>query len=321
MMDERQQLAWRVPRAGYRWILATPLPDPVLGSQPGVPQAPQPALVPVQADQAALTGSEPSEWDPALFHAFAELKPDEEEILKFANRHGDLIGSMKLQPAEGADSGSGSPLYGTPLLTWQFEIASMQRLVGLWQLLQQEDRERLALHIQWRKDREGGLSVHFDSHPAGKGGPSLGLKRTKAVIASGDTHPGLLETFEVGDPVVPGWSYLQEKIDAHLSHAYEAGEVAADMAWDPRRKRPALRFAALTLRSAVWLQFADAVSSDRTFSRCRECGRWFEVAPDAARTHRRFCSNKCRSKAYRERQDRARQLFTAGKTFEEIAEE
>jgi hypothetical protein len=35
----------------------------------------------------------------------------------------------------------------------------------------QEDREQLARHIQWSKDRKGRLSVYFDRRPAGKGGP------------------------------------------------------------------------------------------------------------------------------------------------------
>jgi hypothetical protein len=71
----------------------------------------------------------------------------------------------------------------------------------------------------------------------------------------------------------------------------------------------------------VWLQFATVVSENLVYGRCPECGTWFEVAPNAARSSRRFCSTGCRSKAYRERQDRARQLHTAGKTFEEIAAE
>jgi hypothetical protein len=91
--------------------------------------------------------------------------------------------------------------------------------------------------------------------------------------------------------------------------------------WDRQRQRPALCLEAPTLLSAVYFQLADAISNDRTFSRCLQCGKWFAVAPDAARSHRRFCSNGCRSKAYRGRQDRARQLFTAGKGFEEIAHE
>jgi hypothetical protein len=41
-----------------------------------------------------------------------------------------------------------------------------------------------------------------------------------------------------------------------------------------------------------------------------------------ARSHRRFCSNACKTKAHRNKQDRARQLFTVkNMTFEEIAGE
>jgi hypothetical protein len=125
--------------------------------------------------------------------------------------------------------------------------------------------------------------------------------------------------FEADDPVSPAWAYLQQDLDLHLHHT--AAEIATVAAWDPKRGRPALRFEAPTLLAAVWLQLADAVSNDRTFGRCRECGKLFEVAPDAARTHRRFCSNGCRSRSYRERQERARQLHAAKKSFEEIAEE
>src|SRR5262245_28035492 len=115
-MDERLEFGWLVPRAGYRWALATRLPDPALGPLPDVPRGPQPALVPVKAPQAtALTEYRPPEWDPALFHAFAELKPGKEEILEFANRHGNLTHGMELQPAGGADAVTGSPMYGTLL--------------------------------------------------------------------------------------------------------------------------------------------------------------------------------------------------------------
>jgi hypothetical protein len=207
------------------------------------------------------------------------------------------------------------------LVTWLHQLNDMQRLVALWDLLRNEDRERLAPHIQWRKDGKKGLSVRFDSHPgSGKGdGPALGFHRRRALVASRDTWPELLERCEVNDPILPAWAYLQAELDEHLHHT--ADQMAAEAAWDPKRGRPALRFLAPTVLGAVWSQFADAVSNDRTFSRCRECGKWFEVAPEVARAHRRFCSNSCRSKAYRERQERARRLYTSGKSFEAIAEE
>lgn len=76
-----------------------------------------------------------------------------------------------------------------------------------------------------------------------------------------------------------------------------------------------------TLLAAIWLQFALAVSGNRAYQNCKECGRWFEVSPEKARKSKLFCSQACRSKAYRERQSLARQMHQAGKTFEAIAQE
>jgi hypothetical protein len=165
------------------------------------------------------------------------------------------------------------------------------------------------------------LWARFDSHAgAGRGeGSALGFRRSKSVIASPTWRPELLAAFRPDDPLLPAWAFLQQDLERHLFNAKV--EFSAAMPWDTKRQRPALRLEALTLLSAVYFQLADAVSNDRTFSRCRQCGRWFAVAPEAARSHRRFCSDGCRSKAYRGRQDRARQLFMAKKTFEEIAAE
>ena len=130
----------------------------------------------------------------------------------------------------------------------------------------------------------------------------------------------MLARFEVEDPILPGWLYLDQDINLHLGRY--AAQVPTATAWDPDRQRPTLQLVAPTLLAAVWLQLADAVSNDRTFNRCRTCGKWFEVAPEVARSHRRFCSNACKTKAHRNKQDRARQLFTVEKmTFEEIADE
>jgi hypothetical protein len=310
MTEERLQFDWRVASKGYRWISAA--------SQGSPAKSPRQALVPVEPESAAESTAPSLPPEPALFRAFAEVMPDKEHILAFANRHGDLGTGGEFIPTKRADSPSGSPLQGTLLTVWQNQIADMQRLTGLWDLLQNEDRERLALYVRWKQAKDG-MAVVFDSHPtAGKGTPPLGFHRARAVIASSDTRPELLETFPVDDPVLPGWVYLQREIDLHLHHV--ADEIPTRMVWNGKRNRPALGLVAPTLLAAVWLQFADAVSNDRTYSRCRECGKWFEVAPDAARTHRRFCSNGCRSKAYRQRQDRSRQLHAAGKPFEEIAQ-
>jgi hypothetical protein len=222
--------------------------------------------------------------------------------------------------ADSTGAAGGQQLRGVPLDSWRFHVGNMLCLVTLWDLLQARDRERLAPHIVW-KDGKDGVSVHFDSHPAaGKADtPALGFKRARAVIASREKQPELLERFTPGDPVLPGWVYLCQAIDGYL---FDAGvAVNPEMTWDPARERPTLRHVAPTLLTAVLYQLADAVDNGRVFARCLHCGKPFLVAPEAARTHRRFCSTSCRLKAYRARMDLARRMHAGGKTFEEIAEE
>jgi hypothetical protein len=191
----------------------------------------------------------------------------------------------------------------------------MKRLTGLWDLILREDEEALARHIRWEEAPPGGPCVRFDSHP----GPISGGARISEVIASAASDPGLLQEFRAGDVVQPAKAYLQAQLDRNLRGA--AGPVGVGMRWDSRRGHPALSYRCPTLLSAVWLQFATAVNENVGHGRCRECGTWFVVAPNAARSSRMFCSTGCRSKAYRERQERARQLHAAKKSFAAIAAE
>jgi hypothetical protein len=232
---------------------------------------------------------------------FADLQPDQEEILAFANRWGDLGGE--------------APGGGTPLSVWRHQIADTRHLLTLWDLLRVEDREQLASRLDRRRGDGDDLEVCFDGRPVDHEG-TLSRPRPDA----GDPKAERRAEIKADDLIPVGWHYLQEDIGFRLNHV--AGEVPTGMVWDAERQRPILQLEAPTLLAAVWLQFAEAVTYDRTFNRCRTCGRWFEVAPDLVRAHRRFCSNACRFKAYRGRQDRARQLFTVeNMTFEEIAQE
>jgi hypothetical protein len=280
----------------------------------------QPALVPNAAgpDAGGAEGT-PPKWDPALFRIFADVAPNKESVLAFAKRYGDLGTSMPLQPAKKATATAPATVQGTLLTTWQHQIADMRRLTALWDLLQREDVAVLQRYIHWHLDKRGALSVHFDSHPAGDTEQVLGFHRARATIASQEVNPELLVSLVPDEFTLPGWAYIQQEVGSRLAHV--AGGLAPEVVWDPRSRRPVVRWWAQTLSAALWLQLADAVSLGRTFSRCRECGRWLEVAPDAARSHRRFCSNSCRSKAYRQRQDRARQLHAEHKGIEEIASE
>ena len=59
-----------------------------------------------------------------------------------------------------------------------------------------------------------------------------------------------------------------------------------------------------TLLSAMWLQLALAVEGLVNFGRCQQCKALIEVAPGSNRPDRKYCSDACRMRAYRERKKR-----------------
>jgi hypothetical protein len=76
-----------------------------------------------------------------------------------------------------------------------------------------------------------------------------------------------------------------------------------------------------SLAGALWLQFAHSLAAGRRYRICNECGEWFEIPLRGARISREYCTNACRSKAYRKRQGRARALAAQGKAPKDIARE
>jgi hypothetical protein len=76
-----------------------------------------------------------------------------------------------------------------------------------------------------------------------------------------------------------------------------------------------------SLLGALWIQFALAVAGNKKYRACATCRQWFELSPQIARTSKLFCSEACRSQAYRNRKEKAHLLAAEGKTFKQIAEE
>ncbi len=64
---------------------------------------------------------------------------------------------------------------------------------------------------------------------------------------------------------------------------------------------PTLSMLPPDLETALWLQFAVAVTHAPRIRRCEECPTWFEVTPGKGRPEKRFCSNACSMRAYRKR--------------------
>jgi hypothetical protein len=314
MSATRFDLVWSVPKDGFRWVLASAVREGVRHTGRALVAAPSSAAEEEQ-------GPPPADPQPVLFRLLADVPPGEEGVLAFANRYGNLFGGEDLSPARRAPTGKGFSTPGVFLDSWLRHIDNLRSLIALWDLIQKGDEEGLAPHIQWRSGQPEGPAVVFVKSPGADidGADPLDDDPAEWLVASGVSRQELLESFQPGDVVQPAKAYFQQRLDDLLFHV--ADPVKVGMSWDPVRGQPVIAYQCPTLMSAVWLQFATVVSENLTFVRCRECDNWFEVAPNAARASRRFCSDGCRSKAYRKRQDVARQMHAAGKGFEEIAGE
>jgi hypothetical protein len=102
------------------------------------------------------------------------------------------------------------------------------------------------------------------------------------------------------------------------------GELCLSAAFEfsvrPRRKA-ALHFVPRTLGGAMWLQLAQAIAGNKNYRACEACGRYFELSLEGARTSRHYCSDACRSKAYRRRKRQGLQLHVQGKSLQEMEDE
>ncbi len=133
-----------------------------------------------------------------------------------------------------------------------------------------------------------------------------------------------LQTINSDGSIEKRWEMLQRMVSRNIRRM----QYTPMLLWErtPRRQ-PRLRFRSVpkTLLAALWVQFAMAVEGDRQYHQCDQCGLWFEVAGERRvganekREGAKFCSNACRFRAYRHRQNEARELHAEGKSLKEVA--
>jgi hypothetical protein len=317
---------WDVAQDGYRWLPARP------GGRRGR-AAPEPFLVEVRLVHAAparFRRYDPLTTRTGLFRDFADVWRSKAGVLKFADEHGPLGVAVPVRPAEGTPAVAAT-LIGEPLAAWARQITAMRRAVDLWDLYQKGDGESLAWYIRWTKDSTGGDRVSFQGGPVADergqahpdeegddGGEEIPVEHYEITgeIASPQSNAEWLAQFKPGDVFLPALVQIQRQVNEHLQ---ALGPPA--LTYDVVQDRLVLRQVPRSLLQAMWLQFAEAVSGGKKHHQCRGCLRWFEITPRGMRSTRFHCSDACRVRAHRRRQDLARRLRAEGNSWSEIARE
>jgi hypothetical protein len=274
----------------------------------------------------------PAKWyaplrdKPALFRTFADTPVTMEGVLEFANRYG-MLGGVHADPQrqEGQSGFIGAVVFES-ITAWAQQILLMRQAVALADIAAAGDSETLRNLFFWDTD-----ALIYNPWPSWFL-PDWRTRKTENVPDGAEW----LKTagLDVANPVVvmrESWNrnYFRQLTVDPVGAAVLAvgiivnnelrGAVSPRLAVDLKTGKQTLRYLPENLISALWFQIADAVSMAKRFQRCKWCQEWFEIPLRGARISRVYCSNSCRTRAYRERVGVAKRLREQGKSVKEIA--
>jgi hypothetical protein len=272
---------------------------------------------------------QPLPQDNGLFLELAEVSPTTEAIEQFSQRF-EFYGPNVEWFAQVLDTVTGLPSCESipckpslpPVEQLKEEILAMKECVRLWQMVQANDTQKMAQYIRWQVDFEGKPFVVYVTEPVlwFEPNPAPGqtyfpvVWQTK-VIASHSDNRWMLSQMTPDDLKGPAFFYLQKVITQHLM-----GRVTTRLLKGPGEKVGTLATIPTDILGGIWLQFAAAISGNKTFEKCRQCQLWFDLSSGkGARKDRQYCSASCKVKAYRERIGEARRLYLGGEDVKEIA--
>jgi hypothetical protein len=232
-----------------------------------------------------------------LFLVFAGTELTRHAVLAFARKYG-LLGI--------SDAYRGT-LYrervGEHLRDWRKEMGFMRLGVALWEMVEARDTAALGREFRW------GSSKRFRV---------LGRPVTGWLFRDGDMPIFPFDaTFSPDDILSPARWVINRLATVHL------GNLSVFLGWNERERRTVLRIMPVDLLSAMWLQFARAVTGEATYRRCKVCGTWMTVSKDddGVRADREFCSGACKQKDHRTRVNEAKRRRAEGQTVPQIAKQ
>jgi hypothetical protein len=340
------EFLWGVPECGYRWTEAAICPTNTAEPKFDPPQ--QPVLI-----ENVGAGTQfperfyaPLREHPALFRTFAATPLTAAGILSFANEYGRLgvkviaeermprPAAPRTRPSTRVSDWDKQALenqilsktlrpwqfYAERLDEWRKQILAMRVTLEIWEMSQAPDPAGLSRYFQRETRSDLGRAVIFNprwdlqqERPQAARDLPLGVR----VVASETIYSELQGLLLSDDLVLPARLFVNQQIGNELD-----GKVTPQLFYDPSSRRSISRWVPNSLLSALWVQFHHAVAANNEWRQCGGCGTWFEVIPSREmRSTRRHCSEACRLRAYRERQEKARKLKAEGRSVRYIAKE
>ena len=298
---------WPVPGSGFRWLEAEGRGFPpihegeeghwlVVAETPGLEARPGRFYTPL--DDA-----------PELLRIFAELPTTagqalQEAVLRFANRYGWLgLLPPKQIPATGGRFRRGrrtEVAWSESLAAWAMQVRLLRQVVDLLEAFFSEDWDQLN---EWLRLGPGSILYSRSEYGFRRIGIELGNEVAQYIEPGKPDQLGRAARF----------------IAQHFINRGLLENTSARLLYDPPSDELGVHIVPRNLLGALYIQAAEAAAGDRQYRRCEQCSTWFAITRDLTRNDRLYCSNACRSKSYRRRQDEARRLRKEGLSPSAIA--
>lgn len=239
----------------------------------------------------------PDNKSKAYFMELLDTQGNPDAIVEFANQFGFLGFSQE-------HIIDGKMVLGECIEDWQKAVQETDKIILLHDALRSDIKQASSNDTQESSDGKQELPdntqklsefIHWD----GKNAvlykhPATGEEWT---ISSTDYRPLSMLRWQQGDLVEPAKDVLSLLITEFMQQQ----RISAEMIWRQNSK-PLLRPVSTTLLGFIWLQLARVMEIGATYRHCKECEDWFLIWEGGRPASRKYCSNTCRSRAYRRNQ-------------------
>ena len=266
----------------------------------------------------------PLEEFTGLYRTFAELSPEKQPVLDFANKSGYLGTTATWHPSQFApevEDGSVDPVIGETLSEWTTHILTMRDAVEVWDLVTSKDRQGL-LDIERKRHLFTAVPPHRSREM-----PLMELPHEEETLADlrhlhDDPRNHYLPGHRPLDPehvfigriLETAKSFLTREVNEHLVEQVVTPRLESD-------DRDQARFYVVprNLFGAMWLQFAEAIGQQKRYRRCQLCATQFEIS--RGRSDRQFCTTACKTEFHNSKRRKVRELRSKGHPLPKIAKQ
>lgn len=250
--------------------------------------------------------------DTSLFLKFAEIRTPN-DVLNFANQYGPLS-----RRSDGYRiTVENVNTKADPLDFWLNETTAIRQVWNLWQAIRnggldkfKDDIERtpygiVTNNIEYSHKRKTGSypGIIFSTTEQAKHhvlssrkDPTTPYQSYYTLILSNEENTVINQSLDRGD-----FGKLALLIINRILNQRTQSGYGVILDWRDNLEKLDMKFLPETLLDALWLQLEQAIAGNRAFQVCEQCGSLFEISQKAKNKGRVYCSDACKSKAYRER--------------------